>query len=279
VLVASVAVAPAVCAYVVGVCFSLDLGVVRDTYQVLPASVAYGLIITLSVGSLMLALSSLTRRSFYVGITWVGLWIISASVAAAMIGMHQQTARRAAQEADLAHWLAEHPPPPGVRMNGLYPTIESNTGMRQHRRGVGAGPGKQATDVSRWHRAWSEAMGRSYEKGQAAAEAAGLRDDWRPLCSYVANLERIGDVLFDTDTAWVRIGRAVEQSRAMLALGQALMATAPEPQQLAMPNERRFADLWVPQYPWAWSAWVLAGLLALSLGTLGFRVRTLDRLK
>src|SRR5579875_715629 len=43
-LVASVAVGPALFAYLVGVCFSFDLSVVKDTYPVLLASVAYGLI-------------------------------------------------------------------------------------------------------------------------------------------------------------------------------------------------------------------------------------------
>src|SRR5947208_1497662 len=59
-LVAAVAVVPAVFAYVMGVCFSLDFTVIRDTYRLLLASVVYGLVIAVSVGTLMLALSSLT---------------------------------------------------------------------------------------------------------------------------------------------------------------------------------------------------------------------------
>src|SRR5436190_1562162 len=43
-------VAPAAGAYLLGVAFSLDLGVVRDTYRVLIAGVLYGLIITASAG-------------------------------------------------------------------------------------------------------------------------------------------------------------------------------------------------------------------------------------
>jgi len=58
-LVAAVAVAPAVAAYLLGVCFSLDLGVIRDTWRLLPASILYGLVIVVSAGTLMLALSSL----------------------------------------------------------------------------------------------------------------------------------------------------------------------------------------------------------------------------
>ncbi len=44
-------------------------------------------------------------------------------------------------------------------------------------------------------------------------------------------------------------------------------------------NERRLADQLVPQYPWIWSAGVLAGLLGLSLWTLSMRVKSLDRLR
>ena len=89
-LVAAVAVLPAVAAYVLGVCFSLDLTVIRDTWRLLPASILYGLVIVVSAGTLMLALSSLSRRSLYVGIAWVGLWIISSAVAAVLSGIQRR---------------------------------------------------------------------------------------------------------------------------------------------------------------------------------------------
>ena len=63
-----VAVVPAAAAYVLGVCFSLDLTVIRDTWRLLPGSILYGLVIVVSAGTIMLALSSLSRRSLYVGI-------------------------------------------------------------------------------------------------------------------------------------------------------------------------------------------------------------------
>jgi hypothetical protein len=44
-------------------------------------------------------------------------------------------------------------------------------------------------------------------------------------------------------------------------------------------NERFLADQMVPQYPWWWSACVLAGLMGLSSWTLTRRVKSLDRLK
>jgi ABC-2 type transport system permease protein len=93
-LVAAVAVVPAVFAYIVGVIFSLDLGVVADTYPVLLGSAAYGVVITLSAGTFMLALSSLSRRSLYVGIAWFGVWWVSGGVAGMLIGLQMESVRR-----------------------------------------------------------------------------------------------------------------------------------------------------------------------------------------
>lgn len=93
-LVAAVAVVPAVVAYVLGVGFSLDWRVIGDTYPLLLASVAYGLLMVVAVGSLMLALSSLSRRSVYVGITWCGLWLISGAVSSVLDGVHRESMYR-----------------------------------------------------------------------------------------------------------------------------------------------------------------------------------------
>ena len=111
---------------------------------------------------------------------------------------------------------------------------------------------------------------------RARGEAA--RSDWRPLCSYTANLERLGEDLLGSDAALVRVGRAVAAPQAVLgrmfAVGRPRGArAAPEV------NERRLADQYVPQYPWVWSAGILAGLLGLSVCTLSARVRSLDRLR
>jgi len=113
-LVAAVAVGPAVFAYFVGVCFSLDISVLKDTYPVLLGGAAYGLVITLSTGMLMLALSSLTRRSLYVGIAWAGLWIISGTVGLTMTDFQMESARRGVIEEEMTRWVADHPPPPDV---------------------------------------------------------------------------------------------------------------------------------------------------------------------
>jgi ABC-2 type transport system permease protein len=75
--VAAVSIAPAVLAYALGVAFSLDATVIRDTGHILLASVAYGAVVAVSAGTLMLAISSLSRNSRMVGAVWVGLWIVS----------------------------------------------------------------------------------------------------------------------------------------------------------------------------------------------------------
>src|SRR4051812_501467 len=60
---AAVAIGPALAAWLLGVAFSFDFGVVRDTWRILLGSVAYGSVIVVSAGALMLAISSISRNS------------------------------------------------------------------------------------------------------------------------------------------------------------------------------------------------------------------------
>jgi ABC-2 type transport system permease protein len=263
-LVGTVAVVPAVLAYVVGVCFSLDLGVVKDTYRVLLASIAYGLVITLSAGTLILAMSSLTRRSLYVGIAFAGMWLISGTVGPIMTGIYHESERQVIVEDTLNKWVAENPPPPGMRMRGIYPSQEWNPNKK-------VDPA-QEKEKQRWIQAWSEA----WQQARSDAEELqtdSLKSDWRPLLSYVSNLQRLGDQLLDTEGAWVTIGKAAEKPRAMFGPMFGPRGKTPPV------NEHRLANLWVTQYPWVWSAGLLAAILGLSIWTLSRRVKSLDRLK
>jgi ABC-2 type transport system permease protein len=79
-LLGMVIVLPAAMAYALGLLFSLDITIVRDTLGILIGSVVYGLVIAISAGLLMLALSSLSRNSRYVALMWMGLWIITSTV-------------------------------------------------------------------------------------------------------------------------------------------------------------------------------------------------------
>jgi ABC-2 type transport system permease protein len=73
--VAAVSIAPAILAYILGVAFSFDTNVFRDTGRILLASIGYGLIVCISAGTLMLAISSLSRNSRMIGAFWVGIWV------------------------------------------------------------------------------------------------------------------------------------------------------------------------------------------------------------
>lgn len=98
------------------------------------------------------------------------------------------------------------------------------------------------------------------------------------MCSYTANLQRIADLLLDTEGAWITLGKAVDQPQA--ALKKSFRVVMPANVVQSPPgSERRFADQFVLQYPWWWSAGVLAGLLGLSTWILTRRVKSLDRLK
>lgn len=74
--IAAVSIFPAILAYALGVSFSLDATVVRDTWRILVASIAFGSVVSLSAGALMLAISSLSKNSRYVAAIWMGIWIV-----------------------------------------------------------------------------------------------------------------------------------------------------------------------------------------------------------
>jgi ABC-2 type transport system permease protein len=250
-LVAAVAVLPAVAAYILGVCFSLDLSVIRDTWRLLPASILYGLVIVVSAGMLMLALSSLSRRSLYVGIAWVGLWIISSAVASVLGGIQRESHFHTIRQEEMARGNL------GPNAQPFDPDDPPPVHNRQNR-GIS---GEQ------WQRV---------QQRVDRAEAEAAPTNWRPLCSYTANVQRLGEALLNTDAAWVEIGRAVEAPRAVL---KPFLGRGGSNEESAAIDNRRLANQLVPQYPWIWSAGVLAGLLGLSIWTLSTRVKSLDRLK
>ena len=68
----AVMIVPVLLAFVLGFAFSLDPLVLRDTWRVLLGSLAFGAIVVVSAGRLMLAISSLSRNSRYVGAMWIG---------------------------------------------------------------------------------------------------------------------------------------------------------------------------------------------------------------
>jgi ABC-2 type transport system permease protein len=199
VLLSAVIIVPAVVAYVLGLLFSLDITIIRDTWRILLGSIVLGLVIAVSAGTLMLALSSLSRNSRYVALFWIGIWILSNTVSWVLVAVDK-----------------EH----------------------------------------RWHEADVHSRFSASEEF-LAAEIEAAKSDWRPLVSYTGNLSRIGEQLLHTNAAWARLGElspAGERSTYLLQM---------------LGN----------QYPWYWSAAVLAGLFLLSLCILNLSIKSLDRLK
>ena len=83
-------IAPSLFAYALGLLFSLDVTIVRDTFGLLLAVAAYGLVISLSAGLLILALSSLSRNSRYVALFWLALWLVTSTVSGILQSVHYQ---------------------------------------------------------------------------------------------------------------------------------------------------------------------------------------------
>lgn len=269
-------VVPAVAAYLFGVGFSLDLGIVRDTHRLVWAGIAYGLVITLSAGTLMLALSSLSRRSIYVSLSWAGFVFLTQMLASALVGIHGDTERRQVMREGIAAWARQNPPPEGIQMAGHYPAFQGSTRWMYDPPRAGEPPlTDEEKAKQKWWRAYSQKQSQLYAEAEAARLARGATD-WRPVLSYSNNLDRIGDWLLDTDSAWVLLGRTVERPRAMvgpLARGRGV------PVSDAPPDDRRLANRYVWQHPWYWSAGALAGVWLVSVFVLSRRVKSLDRLK
>jgi ABC-2 type transport system permease protein len=214
---------PSLIVYVLGLLFSLDITIVWDTFGLLAACLAYGFVVVLSAGTLMLALSSLSRNSRYIALFWVALWFVSGIVASILAGVEGDQRRH--------------------RQDQIHAEYRSRM-----QRGKG---GPRPEDRARQEAAL---------KAQAEwvlGERQAARTDWRPLVSYTANLSRVGQLLLNTDAAWQKWSETQPpEYREVFLLGNL-----------------------GPQYPWYWSAGVLAGFLGLSLCILNLRVRSLDRLK
>ncbi len=171
--IAMVTIVPSLIAYVLGLLFSLDLTIIKDTFGLLLCSIAYGLVIAVSSGMLMLALSSLSRNSRYVGLFWLGIWIISSMTAAILNGVDQSQ-----------------------RMHETY--AAQNAAMNQ-----GGAPGRPgppgARPGPRTMRGWNP-------EEFFTRELEASKTNWRPLVSYTENLSRVGRQLLGTNACWEKLG-------------------------------------------------------------------------
>jgi ABC-2 type transport system permease protein len=206
-----VVIVPSIMTYVLGLLFSLDYTILKDTCRILFASVIFGVLISLSAGVLMLALSSLSRNSRYVALFWLGLWIVS-GVVATVLGVADYEERR--------HQA--------IQTLGGGQLVFENRGSRQ-----------------------------ALDDLLLAEMQKSAKTNWRPLTSYQANLSHIGNQLLGTNAAVDKLSR-LQRPRDRLEFTMAFMDY---------------------QFPWQWSAAVLAALFVLSACILTFSIKSLDRLK
>lgn len=270
---AATVIVPAVGAYLLGVAFSLDLGVIRDTHRLLWAGIAYGLVITVASGTLMLALSALSRRSIYVGLAWAGLIFLSHMLSSALVGIRDDIDRREIVREGRLRWVQDHPPPPGIELRDGYPTSGAIWGQSNTKKD--AEPTREERARERWTRDWQSTMNELQAQAETA-RAARSYSDWRPTLSFANNLDRMGDVLLDADGAWLVLGRAVERPRQIVG---PLARSRGVPVSSGPINDRRLAERMVWQFPWYWSAGALGGVCLFSAFVLSRRVKSLDRLK
>jgi ABC-2 type transport system permease protein len=163
---------PCIIAYVLGLLFSLDWTIFRDTLPLLLSSIVYGVIISVSAGLLMLALSSLSRSSRYVALFWLGIWFVG-GVTSTILQASEHEQRR----------------------HAMYRQLSAAT-MNQ--------PG----DPLRQQEAWMQAHMRMQQQLMAEELRASERD-WRPMTSYTANLSRVGRQLLGTNARWQSLSKLV----------------------------------------------------------------------
>jgi ABC-2 type transport system permease protein len=181
-----VLIVPAVIGYVLGVIFSLDISIIPDTITLLLAAVGYGAAVCLSAGLLILALSSLSRNSRYVGLFWLAIWFVTAIVGESLETanqVHRQQRGRNRQAADV-ELARQHQPMPKM-------TPEER---------------------QKWAMAEDEAR-RSRRAEVLRDEIEAGKSDWRPLLSYSANLSRIGQQWLRTDRYRIRLSENMPEEQ------------------------------------------------------------------
>jgi ABC-2 type transport system permease protein len=230
-----VVIVPCALAYVLGLLFSLDMTIVQDTWRLLLATIAYGLVIIVSAGTLVLALSSLSRNSRHVALFWLVLWVVSGLFSTVLQYSDQLQRRQERWRHQAADQAAEQP-------------------IRQFaRRAGGRMPGRVLRGPALPARPTGPVGG-----GPFADEIEASKTNWRPLVSYTANLSRIGNQLLGTDDCRRKLAELIDRP---------------------WERNRYLAQSLGPQYPWYWSAAVLAGLFGISACILSLSIRSLDRLR
>jgi len=183
-----VLVVPSIVAYGLGLLFSLDISIVADTFPLLLASVCYGAIMTLSAGLLILALSSLSRNSRYIGLFWVGVWFVPSITGTFLEGIHRD---QRLSETYRKSWEAQRA---AERQRAVEKQDQRMTFQEQQR--------QQQQEQQRQQQAAAKAFGEMMQE-----ELDDAKTDWRPMVSYTANLSRVGNALLGTNACWQKLSK------------------------------------------------------------------------
>jgi ABC-2 type transport system permease protein len=183
-----VLIVPSLVAYGLGLLFSLDISILADTFRLLIACVAYGLIMTLSAGMLILALSSLSRNSRYIGLFWVGAWFVTGITGTFLVQIHhEQRMSETFRKSYEAERAAE-------KQRALEKQDPRMTFQEMQR--------KQALEQQRQRKAAAKLYSESIQE-----ELDDAKTDWRQMVSYTANLSRVGDAILGTNSCWQRLSK------------------------------------------------------------------------
>lgn len=101
-----VTILPLTVAYISGLAFGFDLGVLRDTLGLYGKAVLYCLVLIASAGALVLALSSLSKNSVQVSMMWILLWLLTHGIATATQGIVTSYARGDQEIRDRFRWTS-----------------------------------------------------------------------------------------------------------------------------------------------------------------------------
>jgi ABC-2 type transport system permease protein len=172
-LLGMVMIVPSIVAYIFGLLFSLDITILRDTIGILLASLLYGVIIAISAGLFVLALSALSRNSRYVALLWLGLWFVSGVVSVVLQNVDSEDRRHAAYS----------------KISVARPNRQDNISWQERQR---------------QQRQWRQAIQRADDEYRLG-ELEISKTDWRPLVSYTGNLSRIGQQLLQTNETWRKL--------------------------------------------------------------------------
>ncbi|HEV3436094.1 MAG TPA: hypothetical protein VG122_01970, partial [Gemmata sp.] len=135
----------------------------------------------LSAGMLILALSSLSRNSRYIGLFWVGVWFVTFIVGVFLSNIH--------------------------RNQLMYAKFQKARELQRS----DASRGKSLTTQEQMKRQHDEEM-----KAYAEMEQQELEDsktNWRPVVSYTDNLSRVGEAILGTNACWQKLSKTKPEAQ------------------------------------------------------------------